>query len=486
MNNLSLNSQYLNKPNYTSKLKNLGYQSASLNKSLSNNKLAFKAAQTSIPTASLQAVQLRTTLDRQDEQEKFSEIRTYLLPENKKALDNLLKTGRLLDNKSNDRSTTLDNLYKFLERPRVLGLGAQNLLNELVLTLNNPFVITQKFGDIPEEHQQSILDYENNRLSTELSTEKNLINLYKNRPQYQEYIKPQDLNVTSNCCVAASIEFNIAHRSPAEFARMAESLTSEALSVEKIINPNVISENFADSIWLLNEFATPHELKGWDSLKVKLQPDRNAIIRARVQNSYKDAGERSSIDVLMQSMLMHVGSQQTYNSLTDKRTGKFNEDSEGLTNIEKNYAESLATGNATILVTYQNTDENGKFIGHECDLSTIKQHISDTLNLGQNVIIGYTYIEADGTIVGGHEITIVGIQKDKNGQEFFVCKDTDNNSIEPCFYLVDEFLPRIHHAGVPKKVLSKDVEFVEGWIELLNYYKQIKNQPNLLNNNMSV
>ena len=131
-----------------------------------------------------------------------------------------------------------------------------------------------------------------------------------NRP-----VEASELNVHSSTCPAASIEFNLAHKMPAEFARIADGLTSEKMSVTKNLKLNELSQSTIDIIWMLNEFNIPHKLDSWNELTVELKPDRNAIVRARVQNTYQDAGERSPLDVLMQSTFMNVGAQNTYNSL---------------------------------------------------------------------------------------------------------------------------------------------------------------------------
>ena len=65
-------------------------------------------------------------------------------------------------------------------------------------------------------------------------------------------------------------------------------------------------------------------------------------------------------------------------------------------------------------------------------------------------------------------------KKGRNGKEYFVCNDTDDGKDEPIRYLVDDLLPRIHHAGIPKSVLINNVEFVEGWKELMEIYKENK------------
>jgi len=426
----------------------------------------------------------QTTLVTQDEKNKYNSVYNSLNKNDKQKLDALLKTGRLLDKNSNDGSSTLDNLFRMAGNERIRGLDRNVILSETVSILHNPFVITQKFGTIPQQYQNEVISYENgyiNSHSPASTTSTNLLQKYLQPPQRQhQEISAEDLNVKSNCCVAASIEFCIAHRTPAEFARMAEQLSSDKMSITKTINPNAVAINTIDSIWLLNEFATKHQFKDWNNVTVELNPDRNAIIRARVQNSYKKSGERSPIDVLMQSMIMNIGSQQTYNTLTDQRTGKFNKDPEGLTNIEKNYAECLTTGTNHILVTYQIMDDDLKLTGYECSFDEMKQQLADTLNLGQNVIVGYTYFDNNNKCIGGHEITIIGIEKDTKGVEYFICKDTDNPTPAPIKYKVNEFLPKIHHAGLPKQVLKENVEFVDAWVEVLNQFKAMRNQLNQL------
>ncbi len=469
MNNISIGTFHVN--NGTRAL------SSSLNSSVQkkddknkNRNITFKQQYATADIVQPKPISLVT----KQEQQMYNVVSASLKKNGKSQLNNLLKTGRLLDKKSNNKSSTLENLYKIATTERVRGLSQSKVLQETVATLDNPFLITQKFGDIPKKLQNEILNEENNRAKNSLENSTSLLNLYnqKKSEDMQPHLTSRDLNVKSNCCVAASIEFNIAHRTPAEFSRMVEQLTSPNIAVTKTIPTAAVSENTVDAMWLLNEFGTKYKFEGWDKVSVVLNPDRNAIIRARVQNTYKDKSERSLVDVLMQSMLMNVGSQQSYNSLTDLRTGKFNSDNEGLTNIEKNYVESLATGKNTILVTYQIIDENSNLLGYECELSEMKKHITDALNIGENVIIGYTYTEPDGKISkNGHEITILGTEKDKYGTEYFICKDTDNESSAPIKYKIDEFLPKIHHAGLPKSVLKNNVEFIDNWVEVMEQYK---------------
>ena len=173
----------------------------------------------------------------------------------------------------------------------------------------------------------------------------------------------------------------------------------------------------------------------------------------------------------MQSTFMNIGSQHTYNSITDIRTGSFNPDNRGLTDIEKNLAEVIVEGKNKISVTYQILDESGKIIGYECPQENTLKHIKEALKMGENVIVGYTHTDSNNRVINGHEITIVGIETDKKGREVFICNDTDDFKDAPVKYDVKYLLPKIHHAGLPQSALKEDVQIVEGWVDVLNQYK---------------
>jgi len=261
---------------------------------------------------------IKNSLTTEETQQKYSEVSKLLEPETRVLLSNLLKTGTLLNNNSNDGTSVLDNLHKIATEPRIKGLNAQNLLTEAIETVSNPSRITQKFGDIPESVSKAI---------------------YRHPELGVRYADEMDIGDGSNCCVAASIEYDLASTNPAEFVRMAAGLSSEDYSVEKNLSLSNIAGTKEDAIWMLEKFNLPFEIGENDSAKVKIQPDRNAIIRARVQTSYKDAGERSSLDVLMQSAFMNVGSAQTYNALTDTReaNGVFSSETRGLSSMEATF-----------------------------------------------------------------------------------------------------------------------------------------------------
>lgn len=424
--------------------------------SVSNPQISAKAP--SFTAAAQMPANIRTELTTKEEKEKYTLLVASLDKKDRKKLELLLKTGILLNTNSNDKSNTLDNLHKILTTPRAVGLDPNVVLKETVNTIANPFIITQKFGDIPKSYVQPVIEQ-----------------AHKNSGTKNDGVDEKTIDVrASGACVAASIEFNLAIQMPAEFARFAQELTSPKVSVDKTIQLDNLANNSLDAVWLLNAFEIPYEMKDFKEAKLKLAPDKNAIMRAQIQNSNKDAGERSLVDALMQSTFMNVGSQQTYNSLTDVRHGKFNENDKGLIEFEKTFAESVVQDKNKISVTYQIVDENSKLVGYEADANTVKKHILESLKMGENVIIGYTQTDFKNTIINGHEITIIGVKTDKNGKLQFICNDTDDNNPRPIVYSEDYLIPKIHHAGLPAKIVENDVKYVDNWVQGLEEYKKQK------------
>ena len=130
-------------------------------------------------------------------------------------------------------------------------------------------------------------------------------------------------------------------------------------------------------------------------------------------------------------------------------------------------------------VVYQNLDENGYLIGYNCQPEETKQHILKSLELGQNVIIGYTHLDANNKVDGGHEITIVGYEKDATGKGFFICNDTDDDIDSAIKISEEKLLPLIHHAGISQEALSKDDVVVESWREIVDEFQRIIKSENL-------
>ncbi len=468
----SFNNKYYNTTgtNHSSKTKNVaGVEAVNVRKTS-----AYKSfpQMTSVPfNPSFAASALRTRLISNDEKSKYNDLQKVLDKHGRKDLDLLLKNGVLLNADSTNNSTVLDNLYNILTTERAEGLNAQSLVKDVVTILANPCVITQQFGDIPVNLKNSVLDTyvaEKNIPKSDTKAMRNAEN---------------DINVAhSGTCVAASIEFNLAKKAPAEFARFAEGLSSKNVQVEKEIHLNKLADNTLDAVWLLNAFEVPYEMNDFNKAKLTFKPDKNAIIRAKIQTSDKDNGERSPIDVLMQSTFMQVGSQQSYDSLTDKRTGKFNQNDKGLIEFEKTFTESVVEDKNKISVTYQTVDENARLVGYETDMNTLKRHLTTALDAGENVILGYTQTDNNNIIINGHEITVMGYKKNSNGKLTFICNDTDDNLSKPVEYSEDYLLPKIHHAALPQSVVAGDVKLVENWVEGLKTYNEMKKEKSIQNN----
>lgn len=454
MYSLNINTQQYNNYNTVKSVKATGVNK---NEHAKETKPSFTSnpIMSQVPyNAALTASRFRTELSSKDEKNKYNELLKISDRDTKKQLNTLLKTGILLNADSNDNSTTLDNLYKIATTQRAQGLSNNVILKDTIETLADPHIITQQFGNIPDKYRANV--------------------------EAAAGDKAAEINVEhSGTCVASSIEFNLADKHPAEFARFAEGLSSQEMSVKKTIKMNNLADNTLDAIWLLNAFEIPYEAHDFDRATLTFAPDKNAIVRAFIQTVDKDRLERSPLDVLMQSTFMQVGSQQSYDSLTDKRAGKFNQNDKGLIEFEKTFTESVVEDKNKISVTYQTVDENAKLIGYETSFDTMKKQITDALNLGENVIVGYTQVDNTNTIINGHEITIIGTKTDKDGKMIFICNDTDDNVSKPIEYSEDYLLPKIHHAALPQSVVANDVNLVENWVEGLKTYKELKKQSQM-------
>lgn len=420
---------------------------------------AFTANRSHFSAQQTAPISLRTELSGKEEKAKYTEILSHLDKNGRKIAENLLKTGVLLNAESNDKSTVLDNLYKIVTEPRAEGLSASGMMRDTLATIAYPYLITQQFGDIPDEYRQKVIDA-NNEGKT------NLFEIQQGK---------QDIDVLhSGTCVAASTEFKLAKQMPAEFARFAQELSSPKLSVNKRIELKNLADETLNSVWLLNAFETPWDKKSYQNAKLTFAPDKNAILRAQIQTTHKDPHERTPLDVLMQSTFMQVGSQQSYNSITDKRAGKFNQNDKGLIEFEKTYTESVVFDKNILSVTYQTVDENARLIGYETDLGTMKRHLIEALNEKENVIIGYTQTDSNNVIVNGHEITIVDYKTDDKGRVTFICNDTDDGIPKAIEYSEDYLLPKIHHAALPQHIVKNDLNIIPNWVEGIDMYKQMK------------
>ena len=404
---------------------------------------------------------IRTELSGKEEKKKYTKILSHLDRTGKKNINLLLKSGILLNSNSNDKSTVLDNLYRMITEPRAEGLNANTMLRDTIATLTYPQIITQQFGDIPDKYREKAVS-----LNTEGKT--NYVDINQGI---------QDIDVLhSGTCVAASTEFKLAKQLPAEFARFAADLSSPKMSVQKTMRLDNLADEVLNAIWLLNAFEIPWDKTNFNTATMTFAPDKNAILRAQIQTTDKDPFERTPLDVLMQSTFMQIGSQQSYNTLTDKRTGKFNQNDKGLIEFEKTFTESVVFDKNILSVTYQKVDENARLIGYETDLDTMKKHLISALNENESIILGYTQTDSSNVIINGHEITLVGYKTDKNtGKVTFICNDTDDNIPNLIEYSEDYLLPKIHHAALPKHIVESDLNIVPNWVEGIEVYKQMRN-----------
>ena len=326
---------------------------------------------------------ISNSLSTPEVQQKYAEVSSMLDPEARVELSKLLKSGVLLNNNSNDGSSVLDNLHKMATEPRIKGLDTKNLLTQTIQTIANPEVISQNFGDLPDAVARSVF-----RHSAELGVKSaDEINVDRNG---------------SNTCVAASLEYDMASTAPAEFARFAAALSSDDYTVTKEMPLEQIAGNKEDSLWVLQNFNIPYEETENGTVKINISPDRNAIIRARVQTSYQDEGERSALDVLMQSAFMNVGSQNTYNSLNDTReVGAFYDagDRSGLGSLEVALTSNMVGDKPKDTVFSQIVDNEGKLqpvlggYNAETVAAIISEKLPEVLPQNLNEIEPETFME---------------------------------------------------------------------------------------------
>lgn len=421
-----------------------------------NNPVSFKGANSSVSAQNVLAYSnINTSLSPTDSQKYayllsfLSDVPISLNSDNMSCamqLNKLLKNGKLLSKSANDNSTTLDNLYEIATTKRAYDLNAKNIISNTLDILSNPRIVTQAFGDIPQHEKQAILD-----------------SLPEDDPIKKD---PSLMDVEASAtCAAASNEVNFADKYPAEFARWVSKLSGEDKAVYVDLKLNALSKNPLEAITILNILDAQKQGFSFNKVKLKVSTDKNAYIRAKIQDKYWDKGERNVVDVLIQSAIMHTGSQNTYNSLSDTPAG--------LIEVEKTFVESVIKNKEITSLVYQKIDDDQNLVGYNCSFEKMQQHILDTIDAGDDVIIGYVLTnetsgktkspmynpKTDGQpnkVINGHEITIVDYKKDANGKVTFVCVDTDDDDPRFIEYSADWLLPKLHHAGYPAQIVEKD------------------------------
>lgn len=395
-----------------------------------------------------------------DDKKMYSKILKNLDEPTKKNFNKLVDSGIILQRNSNDGSSVLENLYKIMSNPRHEGLETSKILSQTINTLAFPYIITQDFGDIPAQKVPEM---------QAAASEPN-----PNQPPEGTTLQDCNVGANSSCCVAASIEFSLAHKKPAEFARMVEGLTGVEPQVISKVQLDKITDKMADSLRILDDFKVDYIPVDWNNVEVKIKPDKNAILRAQIQNDFQDPNERSSIDVMLQSAFMNFGSEDSYNSLIDRRYGPLSTNNDGLTEFEKTFVETIVNNESKISLTYQIVDDNQNIAGYNYDFNTIQQHLTDALKGGSDVIIGITETDENNHIIGGHEITVTDFKQDANGELSFVCNDTDDGASEAVVKKASELIPKIHHAGIPTKLINLPIQEEIGY-QILHQMSETQN-----------
>lgn len=360
------------------------------------------------------------------ETKKYELIRNQISPDYQIKLRNALKNGQLLQNNSDDQTTVLESLHKILTTPRAEKLDNKQILEECIEILDNPYVITQRAEDIPEEYQEEC----------------------KERLYIHGLELPPYRNI--NTCTAASIEYYLASQHPAQFFKIVEALTSKQKTYTKVVdldklNGTLIPIGVESKAYKLKEFNTKYCMKDENTATVKITPDKNAYLLAEIQTKYKDEWERSIIDIIMQSTIMNLGSRNTYESISDTRKpNEYTSDHCGLVEYENNFILNILTEDSLINRTYKGI--NGQYVSNSYKHNDIKNEILDSLNRRGSVIAGYIW--NDGIGLCGHEITIVGYTTNRNGDGFFIIQDSDDEKAQPVLIEENDFLEMLHHAFI--------------------------------------
>ena len=347
----------------------------------------------------------RKTLN-QKEQIQYAKIYNVLDKNMQKKFEKCLQSGKLLQENANNKTSVLTNLYKILTLPRTKEINNIDIINQCINIIHTPLIITQITEDIPEDYMNAAAE--------------NVYNAEENNKQKQDGLKENALDKTKSfefnrikkeledravgTCVAASIEFFLAIENPAEFTRIIEGLTSEKKEVKKTIDCRKI--DICDEIYY--EYETPSEIKnGW--LEVTIKADEGAYLLANIQKEHQDEDERTTVDILMQSLVLNTVKKGKYNSISDKSTNK--NDENGLSSEEEDYMlRMLLEKDFEQNVIYNNSERL-----HAINI------ISEAIKNKKNILVGIININNSDE---GHEITIVGETKGLDNKEYYVCKDT--------------------------------------------------------------
>lgn len=403
-----------------------------------------------------------STLKKPADKKMFNDIVTFLGNEDSSNLETLVINGKLLAKKSADGSSTLQNLYGIMTEPTITGLDTRKILKDTIDELANPCLITQKFGKIPDLMAPAILANEKRtKLANEMGLNPNLAPHFNQTqvtgPFYA--VNPKDLNVEGGTCAAASIEFDLADKNPAEFARYVREVKRPDSCVKTPVKLKNLDPNPIKAIGILNEFKVDYKYLNYDTVEVALRPDKNAIVRDVAEAAIQQPKKRTEIDTLLQSMFMQLGSSNRYNSLMDKRgVSDPTQDVEGLIDTEKDLVESVVNieNKKKKTVVYQNIDKNDYLVGYNCDFKTMENHLVETLNKGSHILTGITFTDQNRKITGGHQLTVTGTRVDEKGERYFIINDTDDKYPGLVELKAQTLLPMLGDAQILEEVLNSN------------------------------
>jgi len=456
-----------------------------------NVSLALNAIPSDTRTKSGKNMVNRSQKQYPDIQTMYAGVSNSLDHEGRVLMNQLYKHGKLFSRDSNDGSSTLENLYTILSEPRLPIFNKKNILKSTLKTLDDPYLVTQNIGVIPRKMVDGILKTENTRILAKMrnTQAKGTYNPEDFSGRYP--LEPRDLlNIHSATCPAASIEFNLADRRPAEFTRYVEGFTSPRKSAKTAVKYSELSPYMMEGLSAMVDQHADFKPLDWETVEVTIKPDENAYLRADIQEDHRAKNTRSMIDVLMQSAFMQLGSRQTYNSLIDKRSRDVG-GGEGLNQFEIAFVESIVDSNSKkIPVVYMELDDDlTKVLNYTYSFEETKKHFLDSLDQGKNIITGFLIdVNKNGDILTpqGHEILLTGYKFDKKGDLWFKYNDTDDGDyFAPSWVKAESFIPKVHHANVPQNVLGKLPEQPPIGFLYLQEYKALNKQKKNTNPNIA-
>jgi hypothetical protein len=383
------------------------------------------------------------------------DIAEALDAEGRKNFMGLLQRGTLFDTSAEDGHTSLYHLYGILKTPRAAGINNAKVLDHTVRILNKPYVITQKFTPLDPVIAQQIEVVRNNWQKMR-------------EPRVMAPNKPltwKDIQVDNSAtCVASSVMFYMADKTPSEFVRHIKELTSPRLAFTERAKLSELSPDDPSQAYeiLKKNKILYYPSTSPDEVQIIVNLPYSAYLRT-INDTVKDPTDtRTGVETAYQSALTFLAT-PTYDPATDTRLDFYDTvvESKGLSEEEKTLMETIIKDNGGVQsVTYQVVqgkaqpkpgEEGQPFLyGYYRTFEQITHDMLNALSKGEYIVIGITETEYNASIAGGHEITIVGAtQNTQTGDIDFVVVDSDDRLPEPYLRPARELIPKIHHAGLP-------------------------------------